>query len=287
MIENSFELRKPLSVCDLIRWVVARRGAELRENFCNIDRDRFARTPNGMLLNYMARNGEKICFRATDALVAFDAQKSQKNLLGKIRDVRGVAQAYGKKTAQPAAVSGGDPRDEDKVNHGFSDLADLVKQGESKTNNEFLHTALIQVESTESSCADNFAKPLLAKRHQVDSGDATVSDLQIFYLQKDPASWLTKSSTVLDEANTDTGKALKQSESAASTASKISFCIVVFGTIFAIIFGLLQAVRTSKSITEPLQHLITVAQEIGNSGDLDQNIAVHVQPSFIGRFITL
>jgi methyl-accepting chemotaxis protein len=169
----------------------------------------------------------------------------------------------------------GDPRDEDKVNHGFSDLADLVKQGESKTNNEFLHTALIQVESTESSWADNFAKPLLAKRHQVDSGDATVSDLQIFYLQKDPASWLTKSSTVLDEANTDTGKALKQSESAASTASKISFCIVVFGTIFAIIFGLLQAVRTSKSITEPLQHLITVAQEIGNSGDLDQNIDIH------------
>src|SRR4029077_18023839 len=54
----------------------------------------------------------------------------------------------------------GDPRDEDKVNHGFSDLADKIKQGESKTNNEFLHTALIQVESTESSWADNFAKPL-------------------------------------------------------------------------------------------------------------------------------
>jgi len=43
----------------------------------------------------------------------------------------------------------------------------------------------IQVESTEASWADNFAKPC-AKRHQVDSGDATVSDLQIFYLQKIP-----------------------------------------------------------------------------------------------------
>jgi methyl-accepting chemotaxis protein len=169
----------------------------------------------------------------------------------------------------------GDPRDEDKVNRGFSDLADQIKQGESKTNNEFLRTALIQVESTESSWADNFAKPLLAKRHQVDSGDATVSDLQIFYLQKDPASWLTKSSTVLDQANTDTSKALTQSESAASTASKLSFGIVVFGTLFAIGFGLFKAVGTAKSITEPLQHLITVAQEIGNSGDLDQNIDIH------------
>jgi len=169
----------------------------------------------------------------------------------------------------------GDPRDEDKVNKGFTELADKMKQGESKTSNEFLHTALMQVESTESSWADNFAKPLLAKRHQVDSGDATVSDLQIFYLQKDPASWLTKSSTVLDRANTEISNARAQSEAAASFANKVSFGIVVAGTIFAIGFGLFMAVRTAKSITEPLQHLITVAQEIGNSGDLDQNIDIH------------
>src|ERR1700720_2454654 len=169
----------------------------------------------------------------------------------------------------------GDPRDEDKVNHGLVDINEIIKRGESQAGSDVLHTALIQVESTEASWGDNFAKPLLAKRHQVDSGDATVSDLQIFYLQKDPASWLTKSSTVLDQANTDTSKALTQSESAASTASRWSFGIVVFGTLFAIGFGLFKAVRTAKSITEPLQHLITVAQEIGNSGDLDQNIDIH------------
>ncbi|HTB91277.1 MAG TPA: methyl-accepting chemotaxis protein, partial [Candidatus Sulfotelmatobacter sp.] len=169
----------------------------------------------------------------------------------------------------------GDPRDEDKVNRGFSELADIMKQGEAKTTSEALHNALFQVETTESSWADNFAKPLLAKRHQVDSGDATVSDLQIFYLQKDPASWLTKSSSVLDQANNDIGKARTQSEASASFANKISFGIVVVGTIFAIGFGLFMAVRTAKSITEPLQHLITVAQEIGNSGDLDQNIDIH------------
>jgi methyl-accepting chemotaxis protein len=169
----------------------------------------------------------------------------------------------------------GDPRDEDKVNKGFTELADLVKQGESKTSNEVLHTALIQVESIEASWADNFAKPLLAKRHQVDSGDATVSDLQIFYLQKDPASWLTKSSTVLDQANNDIGKTHTESESRASLASIASFIIIIIGTLFAIGFGLFMAFRTAKSITEPLQHLITVAQEIGNSGDLDQNIDIH------------
>src|SRR5437870_2080240 len=87
----------------------------------------------------------------------------------------------------------GDPRDEDKVNKGLTDMADLIKRGEAQSTNDAVHTALIQVESTEASWADNFAKPLIAKRHQVDTGDATVSDLQIFYLQKDPSSWLAKS----------------------------------------------------------------------------------------------
>src|SRR5262249_41155735 len=93
----------------------------------------------------------------------------------------------------------GDPRDEEKVNKGMADLNDFMKRAQLQATNESVRTALIQVDGTQASWADNFAKPLLAKRHQVDSGDATVSDLQIFYLQKDPASWLTKSSAVLDQ----------------------------------------------------------------------------------------
>ena len=105
----------------------------------------------------------------------------------------------------------GDPRDEEKVNKGMIDIADIIKHGESSAaSNDLLHTSLIQVESTEASWGDNFAKPLLAKRHQVDSGDATVSDLQIFYLQKDPTSWLLKSSAVLDQAATEIAKSLDE-----------------------------------------------------------------------------
>jgi methyl-accepting chemotaxis protein len=169
----------------------------------------------------------------------------------------------------------GDPRDEDKVNRGFTDLTDMIKRGQAQSSNEILRTALIQVEGTEASWADNFAKPLLAKRHQVDSGDATVSDLQIFYLQKDPASWLVKSSSVLDQANADISRALEESQLAAARASTVSGAIIIIGTIMAIAIGILGAIRTAKSITEPLQHLITVARDIGDSGDLDQNIDIH------------
>ena len=169
----------------------------------------------------------------------------------------------------------GDPRDEDKVNHGLADINELVKRGESQAGSDVLRTALIQVESTESSWGDNFAKPLLAKRHQVDSGDATVSDLQIFYLQKDPTSWLTKSSTVLDQTNAEITKSLEETTKSAAHASTLSTSLTTGVTLLALVLGALAAFYTAKSITEPLAHLITVAREIGDSGDLDQNIDIH------------
>jgi methyl-accepting chemotaxis protein len=169
----------------------------------------------------------------------------------------------------------GDPRDEEKVNKGTTELTDMLKRGEAQASTDLLQKALIQVESTEVSWSDNFAKPLLAKRHQVDSGDATVSDLQIFYLQKDPASWLTKSSTVLDQTAADIRKASEETfQSAERTSSWSAFSSLLL-TLLAIVGGVLVAYLTAKSITQPLTHLITVAREIGDSGDLNQNIDIH------------
>src|SRR5579864_309040 len=169
----------------------------------------------------------------------------------------------------------GDPRDEEKVNKGLADMADLIKRGEAQTSNDAVHTALIQVESTEASWADNFAKPLLAKRHQVDSGDSTVSDLQIFYLQKDPTSWLTKSSGVLDQTTAEITKNFDETTKSADKASVWSAVLSSAGTLLAILLGILVAYYTARSIVLPLTHLITVAREIGDSGDLNQNIDIH------------
>ena len=169
----------------------------------------------------------------------------------------------------------GDPRDEEKVSKGLTAMAELIKRGEAQSTTEGLRSGLLQVESLETNWADNFAKPLLAKRHQVDSGDATVSDLQIFYLQKDPGSWLTKSSVVLDQAAVDISKSSEESSSSATRASNVSFWVTTGGTLVALALGAVFAFLTARNITEPLQHLITVAREIGDSGDLDQNIDIH------------
>src|SRR5882724_5397226 len=169
----------------------------------------------------------------------------------------------------------GDPRDEEKVNKGIVDLSDALKRGESQASSDLLRTALIQVESTEANWADNFAKPLLAKRHQVDSGDSTVSDLQIFYLQKDPTSWLVKSSTLLDQTTQEITRTFDVTTKSAAKASAWSTGVAMAGTFLAILLGAFVAYYTAKSITQPLAHLITVAREIGDSGDLNQNIDIH------------
>jgi methyl-accepting chemotaxis protein len=169
----------------------------------------------------------------------------------------------------------GDLRDEDKTRHGINELQSMLRDAESKPHDGYLKSALSQVEENEHNWADNFAKPMIAKRHQVDAGDATVSDLQIFYLQHDPASWVSKSSGVLDEANSNVRKSLEDSTAAASSATALSSALTTAGTLLAVLLGVGIAFYTAKSIKDPLYHLIDVAHRIGDTGDLDQSIDIH------------
>ncbi|HXC43630.1 MAG TPA: hypothetical protein VNY51_08925, partial [Candidatus Dormibacteraeota bacterium] len=131
----------------------------------------------------------------------------------------------------------GDLRDEDKTNKGVADLLAMLKDGQAKSNDPGLRSALAQVADTEGNWSENFAKQMMAKRHQVDSGDATVSDLQIYYLQHDPASWVNKSSAVLDDASRAVRKSLDDSNASAASATALSTWFTSLGTLGAIFFG--------------------------------------------------
>ena len=169
----------------------------------------------------------------------------------------------------------GDLRDEEKTNKGISNLLGLLKDGEGKGNDSNLRAAFGQVEENEHNWAENFAKQMIAKRHQVDAGDATVSDLQIYYLQHDPAAWTTKSASVLNDASTGIRKTLQDSNASAASATTWSTIITTAGTLVAILLGVCIAFFTAKTIREPVNQLIEVAQRIGETGDLEQSIDIH------------
>src|SRR3984885_299298 len=169
----------------------------------------------------------------------------------------------------------GDTRDEDKVTKVYSDLITALRAGQQNAKDPTLRSTLAQVEEGEHTWMDNFAKPLIAKRHQVDAGDATVSDLQIFYLQQNPSAWMSKTSVLLDEASRSVGQALDESNASAAGAAVWSTVASVAGILIAILMGIGIAYYTSRSITLPLGHLIAVAREIGDTGNMDQKIDIH------------
>ena len=169
----------------------------------------------------------------------------------------------------------GDPRMEAAEGNDASTLKETLRDASGKTSDEQLRGLYSSIESNLNSWEDDFAKPLVAKRHQVDAGQTTVSELQIVYLQKSTSNWIERSETQMDEAEVGIQKALDKSNDSANTSATISTVVLSLGTLIGAIIGIFVAYRTSLSITQPLEQLISVTREIAETGDLDQSIDVH------------
>ena len=169
----------------------------------------------------------------------------------------------------------GDPREEAAESNGIRTLANLLREAENKTSDDRLREAYSAIESNQQSWEEDFSKPLIAKRHQVDAGQTTVSDLQIVYLQRSTNNWVEKSVKEMDDAERGIQKALEESNASANSAATYSTLALTLGTIIGLLSGIIVAYRTSLSITQPLAALIGVTREIAETGDLDQKIEIH------------
>ena len=100
----------------------------------------------------------------------------------------------------------GDTREVERMNEGLRTLNEKLDQGKTLANSDQVKSTLAKVQRLEQAWGNEFAKPLIEKRRDVDSGNATVAELQIFYLQKDATSWVTSSTDALDEADGENRK---------------------------------------------------------------------------------
>ena len=171
----------------------------------------------------------------------------------------------------------GDTRDVEKMNEGVRRLAEALQRAQGLANNDQQRASLEKVQQFEQSWGVEFANPLAEKRRQVDSGNATVAELQIFYLQKDPNSWVSRSSDVLDHVDQLNLKLLEERRRSDEVAATFTVAVTLIISLLALGVGMVIAYRTSKAITEPLTRLIHVAEQIGDSGDLDHTIDVKGQ----------
>jgi methyl-accepting chemotaxis protein len=169
----------------------------------------------------------------------------------------------------------GDTREVERLNDGMRVLGEKLQTGESLTTSEQQRTALDKVQASEQNWAREFAAPLMDKRKEVDSGNATVAELQIFYLQKDASSWVKNATEYLDVADLENTKVLDARRKSDETAGTATFVIALLSTLVALTLGVVIAYTTAKSITSSLNDLMRIARQIADAGDLDHEIDIH------------
>src|SRR5947209_7340360 len=168
----------------------------------------------------------------------------------------------------------GDTREIERMNEGIRQLNQYLMKSQKLVSSDQQRTALESVAKNESAWTSEFAQPMLQKRREVDSGNATVADLQIYYLQKDASSWVKTSTDALNVADGETKHVVEQRRRDDETAGSEIILIASLSTLVALAFGGIIAFRTAKSITSPLIGLMRVAKQIGESGDLDHKIDI-------------
>src|SRR5499433_634309 len=114
----------------------------------------------------------------------------------------------------------GDTREVDRMNEGLRILNEKLDKGKDLATTELGKASLTKTQQLEQAWGKEFAQPLIEKRKDVDSGNATVAELQIFYLQKDASSWVKNSTDFLDAADKENTKMLDERNSADDAAGK-------------------------------------------------------------------
>src|ERR1700758_1045307 len=149
----------------------------------------------------------------------------------------------------------GDTREVERMNEGLRTLNEKLQEGKSLANSEQERAALTKVEQLEQAWGKEFAQPLIEKRKDVDSGNATVAELQIYYLQKDASSWVKNSTDALDLADGENRKLVEAGRKSDETASTWTILAAVVSTLIALSLGVVVAYRTANEITGPLINL--------------------------------
>jgi methyl-accepting chemotaxis protein len=199
-----------------------------------------------------------------------------KNTLEEVRAIEAVrTQMVQNRLALGNYLLSGDTREVDKVTAGIGQLNDRLKQASDRATTDQVRSTISLVRDLEANWKSSFADPLIDKRKQVDAGNATVAELQIFYLQQDPNAWLEKSQKPLDDALKNITAASVETSNQDDSTSTWSLAVTSIVFVLAVISAIVIAFLTNKAITEPLGHLISVARDIGDSGDLDQKVDIN------------
>ena len=167
----------------------------------------------------------------------------------------------------------------EELRSGMAKLSEDLKDAENKAINSAQLEALKKVGDSEASWLQNFAEPLMEKRRQVTSGQANMASLHEFFSALTTADMAGntaagRSEPLLTQAEAfakeqlDSNRKIDESSSSQTNWISLLAMMAVAGA------GSYITYRTAKAISEPLNRLIVVARDIGESGGLDHNMDI-------------
>jgi methyl-accepting chemotaxis protein len=215
------------------------------------------------LVNYVSIQREHSAREATQK--AFEVAQGSETIRFQMMQNRQLLSNY---------LLSGSTGEANQLTEGMTKLQQAISKTIEKGQTEEQKTALSRLSESERQWENAFARPLTEKRKQVDSGNATVSELQIQYLQLDPAAWTAKSTGHLDELERLVDQQLTEQRKSDASSSSLTMWVAFLASVLAIGFGSFLAWKTTESIIKPLYTLMLVSKEIGESGDLDHQILI-------------
>jgi methyl-accepting chemotaxis protein len=134
--------------------------------------------------------------------------------------------------------------------------------------------AIDRVGDSEAAWTKNFAEPLIAKRREVAANHGTLTDMRDLFVELRDNKMAGDSLPLLNQAEEYARRQLDESVKADNAYSGFALWASVGALLIVLVLGVLISYYTGKKITDPLQQLIEVTHDIGESGDLDHDIDI-------------
>ena len=211
-------------------------------------------------------------------IVLTQAQSSAKRLsdLQKVASDAGFQMMQNRLSLSNYLLSGA-PKDLEALSKGSADIQKALDDNIRAlgSSDRDMNDLMVKLREAEQEWKRSFADPMVEKRKQVDAGNTTVGELQVYYLTAEPEKWLEKSRMPLTQLNEKVTSELASQQVWSKWVFWIAVILSVSVAVLAFLWTRRIARNTTQEITEPLQKLMAVAREIGENGDLDQKVDIH------------
>jgi methyl-accepting chemotaxis protein len=165
----------------------------------------------------------------------------------------------------------------DLLHEGNARTYDLLREAQTKATDAGQRAGLNRIEAIEREWYATFADRFVQEHQAVDNGKINANDLLEQYTKAEPMEQLKRSNEVINEVQSENRRQLDERRHNDESASMWTTIAGILGSLIAMVMGVFIAFRSAHAITTPLEHLITVAREVGDKGDLDQDIDIEGQ----------